>query len=210
MVPDAQIVPTSIDDILHDLGELGPCWVVDGAWGPHGGSIRRTFVVESPEEAPRVAWLGWLDAEDAHQLSRILGARRADGALGTGPGWTLLWTCDGGPLQVIDKQGLLLRAHRGLAEIRGIGTVRPARVEAWADSDWVRRGVRLVDLLGDELVLAVHHGWEAVDPTYDWLDLDCDAGWASAVASAIGRALGVAVHVSWDDPPWSRGADLRI
>lgn len=210
MTPDARTVPTPVDDILFGLGELGPCWVVDGAWGTDGGRVRHASVVEWPEDRPRVVWSGWLVAEDVHHLSRILGARRADGDVGPGPTFRLLWTCDGGPLRVVDRHGLLLRAHHGLAEVRGVGTVRPARVEAWADTDWIRRGVRLVDLLGDEVVLAVRHGWEAVEPGYDWLDLDCDAGWASAVASAIGRALGVEVHVSWEDHPGSLACGVML
>lgn len=210
MRADDPIVPTAVDEVLLGFGELGSCWIVDGAWGPDGGRIRRASVVEQPEACPRVVWSGYLAAEDVHRLSRILGARRADGDVGPGSSWRLLWTCDGGPLRVVDAQGLLLSTHHGLAHVRGVGTVRPVRVEAWADADWIRRGVRLVDALGEEVVLAVAHGWEAVEPGYDWLDLDCDAGWASAVASAIGRALGVEVHVSWEEHPLAPGPGLRL
>lgn len=194
-----QVVPSTVDEVLHALGDLGGCWVADGAWGFDRGRFRRGCVVATPEEAPRIAWDGYVTPDDLDLLARILGARRADGDAMFATAWKLMWTCDGGPLRVIDREGLLLRADNGLADVRGAGIIRPVRVEAWVDPDWVRRGVRLIDALGDEVLLAETHEWVAqIDPTYDWLDLDCDAGWASAAASAIGRALGVEVVITWD------------
>lgn len=199
MKADHQVVPSTVDEVLHALGEVGPCWVVDGAWGFDKGRFRRGCVVATPEETPRIAWDGYVAPDDIDRLTRILGARRGDGDAMFAGAWKLMWTCDGGPLRLIDREGLLLSADKGLAHVRGVGVVRPARVEAWVDPDWIRRGVRLVDALGDEITLVETRELIAsIDPTYDWLDLDCDAGWASAAAAAIGRALGVQVRVTWD------------
>jgi hypothetical protein len=72
-------------------------------------------------------------------------------------------------------------------------------IRAFLAPDWVRRGVTLRRSLRDEIVVARKRELSVLlDPTYDGIDLLCDAAWVTALARDIAQFTGLALEVDAD------------
>jgi hypothetical protein len=113
-------------------------------------------------------------------------------------GWSFAWTVRPTPFRVFDSAGVIAVEEGAILRLRRDGApvdiaVRDIeRVSAWVAADWVARGVSIVKRGGERIDVAVAHEWmAAIDPTYDGLNLLCDAAWAAQLGKAMGRGLGV-------------------
>lgn len=170
------------------------------------GAGPRVGLLDIERTMPRLLAEGTLsDPAGFERVLTTLGGRARAGlwdALLSGP-WTVAWTSDGpfelhrpngkGFAQVDDE---LHRTGGGLSLV-GDPTIQftPLRVDAYADGEWVHRGVRAFTRTGMEVVIHSTSDIEwMADPTYDALDLAMDAAWASLLAVTLGDAFGIPVE----------------
>ncbi|MCA9519912.1 MAG: hypothetical protein KC609_03025 [Myxococcales bacterium] len=157
-------------------------------------------------ERPGWLWEGFMAEEAARRLRDRLREKGVESWLGGwdamfATGWEYAWTVDEPRFRLIQRAvGTLLEIVDGAILLRGdrIGPIEA--VESYVSADWVERGVRLV-VKGRApfIVASVDDQMPQIDPTYDWIALDCEAGWARALGRTLAAELGVPHRVSWDD-----------
>ena len=199
--PELHPVPAA--RVLEDLrAQAGPFLVVEGQTSPQPRVSIRVGVLRGAQ----VLFDGWIPPADLAALVEGLRprgpVRRGEWDVMYATGWSLAWTDDGGPLEVWDREGLLLRQEQAALASRDgarCPVAEVARVHAYLEQGWVVRGVRCELRDGGALPVAEQQDRiSELDPTYDGLSLMFEASWASSLAAALGKALGVPVAV---DPP---------
>ncbi|MBI2901564.1 MAG: hypothetical protein HYY17_15380 [Planctomycetes bacterium] len=194
--PDLQ--PVSVRRILKGVrGAAGPFLVVQGQYSPSPSQSVRIGILQEN----KVLADAWLATADFHELVNSL-AKKA--AVRTGEwdvmyatGWGLAWTTDRPPFELWDSEGRLAWQEGDEFRVRAGGRCRIAdllHIEAYLEEGWVLRGVRCVLRNGDRIGLAeVRDMISTIDPTYDGINIMCEASWTVSVAGAVGAALGVPV-----------------
>ena len=152
----------------------------------------------------------WLSPGD---LAALIGGEKVSGLL---PGWcdamysdrwNYAWTREPGRLRLWKRRGLILEASAEAVHItpgwlspgRTLKSAALLRVRGWLSEDWVKRGVKLELRNGEAITVASRREAMALmDPTYDALDLLCDASWARDLARALGQTLGLPVEMDED------------
>ncbi|NDD30840.1 MAG: hypothetical protein EB084_21500 [Proteobacteria bacterium] len=166
----------------------------------------------APETSVRVLVLGrtpkgnetladaWMIPRDTRELMALLRESaprqgRCD-AMYLTP-WTCAWTTDDEPMEVWDEGGRLLWHFDGRLYLRAINNCVTVReIHGFVSPDWTRRGVALALADGStQQLIAIDEPMATLDPTYDRLDLVCDAAWVSDLAHAMARRLGAAIRI---------------
>lgn len=113
-----------------------------------------------------------------------------------------VWAMRDGELRLWRHGRLAARFARDRIETYGLfGAPLPwpasdrTRVRAWIAGDWVARGVRLEDGQRSIVVARMREIGAWLDPTYDGIDLLCDAAWVTDLARAIADAAGIDVAI---------------
>jgi hypothetical protein len=115
-----------------------------------------------------------------------------------------VWASRDGELRLWCRRRLVARFAGGRIDVsRAWGwsswPLAQTRVRAYLSGTWFERGVRLEQQSGRTLTIARERELSAwLDPTYDGIDLMCDAAWATALAQAIAEASGVPLEVDED------------
>lgn len=121
--------------------------------------------------------------------------------------WQLVWCAGPGQLRLWNRRRLLLQAAGGMVDLppgllrrgRRLAVEELHHVQGRLGQDWVRRGIDLVPRQGPPLTLVSRRELAAMlSPTYDALELLCDASWVRDLSRALGEALGLPVELDPD------------
>lgn len=114
---------------------------------------------------------------------------------------TLAWSIDDRPFTLWDRRGRRVWREGDHLRVRWrrdptpVGQIRG--VVARLSPDWFVRQVDVVPLSGVAMPIArAREEMVHLDPTYDGIDLFCDAAWAVALTRAAGRSFDVDADVS--------------
>lgn len=205
--------PRPLDEVLFQVAsatrERG-LLVVVGQYAPNPRRAVRVLVI-TRDGAPRSVLDAWMRPEDLGPLATALGrppevrAGASDAMYATR--WKLAWTTDAKtvenapPFELWTPRGLVAHVSRDgafLDTIEGpLPRARIKRIEGYLSKGWVERGVRVVlEGRSSHLLARQLEPMAAVDPTYDGLDLMCDASWVRSLAESLAGALDVAVDVA--------------
>jgi hypothetical protein len=161
----------------------------------------RVIVVEVVDRAPRQRWDDFLARADVaalcaglEQLGHHVFPGENDAMFATA--WARVWTVAPAPFLLFDRRCLRCSVEDGAVWVypaRGaprsipVGTAR--RVTSWVSEDWVRRGVSLECSDGEVVIAEEHDSIATVDPTFDWINLTFEAGWANGLGRSLAAAL---------------------
>ncbi len=195
-------IAASLQPRLHGATVLvGP-----GQYSPYAGHQRVTVLVvdHHAENKPHVIWDRFLPT---HAIAPLCEALRAyahevcPGEFDTmyGTPWSYAWTTPPNAFRLYDEQGLLLAVQHDEAVFRRENTMtlvplpEIVQVVGWLSPDWCERGVRIDVRQGKPLAVAEQTEPMAhLDPTYDGINLMCDAAWVGRLGKTIAKGLGVA------------------
>lgn len=193
--------PASCDDLMARLGRaLWPAAVVVRAqYSPDPGQVERVLIFAELGQRLRQLADVWLSAESLEQALQQLPDARGGGCsamYGTPPihVWAAHRDATGSDqLKLWRRRSLVARFTALDVHLKGafgrwvswpctdFDTVR-----AFLSSDWSRRGVRLEATTGPARIVASTRELSALfDPTYDALDVLCDAAWTVDLARAV-------------------------
>lgn len=178
-----------------------PLLVARGQYAPTGEAIRVGLL-----RAGRCLADAWVVDADVDELVRAL---RCDHEVRVGEwdvmyatGWSYAWATDPGPVFLMDSAGLLAWSEGADLLTREGGRCPAAAivdVEVYLEEGWSVRGVRVRVEGGPPLPIAEERDpFALIDPTYDGLNLMCDASWAVGLGRALGAALRVPVALDED------------
>lgn len=192
-----------IDEIMALLARVrtGTAVVAKAQYSPDPGKAERTLVFT--EKGQRLIKLAdaWLAPKTYNELiTRLPDASpgACSAMYNTNPSY--VWATRKKELHLWQRGSLVARFASQESHVKGsiIGmwsTYRNATiafVHAFLSRSWVHRGVRLECAEGRNLVIAKSlEAMAIIDPTYDGLDVMCDAAWVGELASAIASATGV-------------------
>jgi len=197
---DSHENPTAWEAVAAGITGPGPLVLAGNQYSPSPG--KRVLVFrDGTLLADR-----WVRASELTRLEAALAkdrrVRRGECDAMYATGWSCLWTVDGPPLEVWDPEGSLVRQEGDLLRFRNGDSCRAidvARVHGYLEDAWVTRGVRCVLKGGASITVAEDKdSFVLVDPTYDGLNITCDAAWVVSLARALGKALGAPVQT--DEP----------
>ncbi len=195
-------IAASLQAHLHGATVLvGP-----GQYSPYANHGRVIVLVVDPhaENKPHVIWDRFLPTPAITPLCEALRAYAREACLGEfdtmyGTPWGYAWTTPPNVFRLYDEQGLLLAVRDGAVCFRRQNTMALIPLQdivqavGWLSPDWSERGVRLDLREGPPLMVAEKTEYMAhLDPTYDGIDLMCDAAWVGQLGNAIATGLGVA------------------
>jgi hypothetical protein len=194
--------PAEIAASLRPSLEGATVLVGPGQYSPYPEHERVGVLRVSGWEKPELVWDRFYPKSKIGVLRTALRGvcRVLDGEFDTmyATGWSFAWTVLPTPFRVFDSVGALAAEEGGALHLRrnnapvDIPVREIERVAGWVAADWVARGVSIVKRGGERIDVAVTHEWSvAIDPTYDGLNLLCDAAWAAQLGKAMARGLGV-------------------
>ncbi|MBK9265623.1 MAG: hypothetical protein IPM54_38270 [Polyangiaceae bacterium] len=193
--------PNTIAASLRDAVMGKTLLVGPGQFSPHS-KHERIFIIAVDEE-PTILWDRFYPEKDIGALrnalrsyARVVFEGEHDAMYATA--WSFAWTCPPAPLRVYDRSGIIvavdddvLRLGRSDGRV-AIPVIDIACIEGWLSGDWVKRQVRIVTTHAEWFVVAECTEWFVmIDPTYDGIDLMCDASWVGQLGHAMAKALGV-------------------
>ena len=176
-----------------------------GQFSPYADHERISIlVVDDPlEKKPYVIWDRFLATQTVAPLCEALRAYAREvwpGEFDTmyGTPWTYAWTTMPNKLRLYDALGLLFAVENGSFALRyenvmvTVSSDEVVQVVGWLSADWSERGVRLDLRDGKSLMIAERtEAMAQLDPTYDGIDLMCDASWVGRLGKAMAQGLGV-------------------
>lgn len=193
--------PADVAQSLRPVIEGLTLVVGPGQFSPYEGQKRVSVLRVDEVGAPRIVWDRFYATSAIDALRGALAAYAFEvwpGELDTmyATGFSFVWTVPPAPLRVYDREGLVAARRDGDIELFRANTrVRVgdvARFVGWLSADWVSRGVSLELRTGERVVVAETKEWAAsVDPTYDGIDVLCDAAWVASLGKALARGIGV-------------------
>jgi len=182
-----------------------------GQYSPYAGHARvSVVVVDQPDQKPIIIWDRFL-AKSAiapfcnalRSYAREVLEAEFDTMYATP--WSYVWTRAPAPLRVYDREGLLVVMKNNAVQLRrssdwtSIARDEITQVVGWLSGDWYRREVWLEARNAERITVA--EGTEPMalaDPTYDGIDLMCDAAWVGQLGKALATGIGVP-YVANDD-----------
>lgn len=174
-----------------------------GQYSPHTGHARVSVLVDKEDNKPTIVLDRFL-AESA--IAPFCNALRNyarevfEGEFDTmyATPWSYAWTRAPAPLRVYDRQGLLVVKKNDLICVRrssgwaSIAQNEIARVVGWLSVDWYGREVWIEARNAERVIVAEGNEPMALaDPTYDGIDLMCDAAWVGRLGKALAQGIGV-------------------
>lgn len=195
--------PASWKTVVSELPRsAAPILIAVGQYSPDPQSAQRVALFESSQ----CVCDRWIRSADLPALREHLAKGRTvrtgemDAMYATA--WHCAWTTDGGPFELWDREGLLAYQQGDTVLLRSgeraaMGDI--AYVHAFLGEAWIERGVRLVLKDGRALTVARQEDpISLIDPTYDAINIQCEAAWTVSIARSLARILGVPVEE--DDP----------
>jgi hypothetical protein len=179
--------------------------VATGQYAPVGQD--RVGVLDVTNE-PELAWDGFVVRERIPAFREALTERNT-----IWPGeldfmyatpWTLAWTTEPAPLRIWNGEGELLSLDGDTLRVKSSPTSLAAKgvrsVEVWLANGWVTRGVSLHVASSSNPIEVVQQDepMASFDPTYDGINLMCDAAWAVSLGKTIAKTLGVPCKLDKD------------
>lgn len=198
----------SPDELAASLRELlrnTTVLVGPGQFSPYAGHGRISILVvdDHTGKDPYVIWDRFYANETLGPLCNALRAYADEvwpGEFDTmyGTPWSYAWTTPPNAFRLYDEKGLLFAVQDDTVVLRReqIMTVVHLRdvvqVVGWLSPDWSERGVRLDLQQGKQLLVAERTEPMAyLDPTYDGIDLMCDASWVGQLGKTMATGIGV-------------------
>lgn len=204
---DRDIDRRALDEIAASLSEVivGATLLVGrGQYSPYPQHKRVTvLVVDREGQTPVVVWDRFFNENAIVAFCaalRVYAGEVFHGEFDTmyGTPWAYAWTCPPAPLRVYDRKGLLVVIKNNAVHVRRarqwavLTQSEIARVVGWLSPDWYNREVSIEARNGERLLVAQSEEAMALaDPTYDGIDLMCDASWVGRLGKAIAKGLGV-------------------
>lgn len=175
-----------------------------GQYSPHAHHARVMILrVDRQGEEPSVVWDRFFHRESISRLKEALYSYAKIVWLGEfdtmyGTPWSHAWTTPPEILRVYGRQGCIVqiesdKIHINRGDTRVILSVSEvAHVAGWLSPDWYKREVWIVKRNGEHIVVGeAEEAMAHLDPTYDGLDLMCDAAWVKQLGEAIAAGIGV-------------------
>lgn len=180
--------PMTFDEALEHPGPLL------GAWDATVFEGERTLTLFSLAEGGAVALAH--DSAPAGREDAAAAPLRARGIPigGCDRACDFVWLGEGERFTVWNPYWPVLQASGdtlALADGRTLARAELERVHAWADDDYVERGVRARLRSGEEVALVRDVSAAAADPTYGRNELLYETEWAGAIAAAVAAWAGV-------------------
>lgn len=174
-----------------------------GQFSPHRGHERVCVLAVDQNKPPTMLWDGFFAADaiaalcvSLRKFAKDVWAGEFDTMYATP--WSYAWTCPPEPVQVYDREGLLVVGKNDVVLVRsssGWATMprkEIARVVGWLSDDWHRREVLLEAESGERLLVAeAEEAMALLDPTYDGIDVMFDASWVGSLGHALAKGIGV-------------------
>lgn len=196
----------SPEDIAASLSKqiVGASLLVGpGQFSPHRGHERVSVLAVDQDKPPSIVWDGFFAADAIAALcvclrkfAKEVWAGEFDTMYATP--WYYAWTCPPEPLQVYDRDGLLLVMKNEVVLVRSSSgwSNMPrkdiARVVGSLSDDWHKREVLLEAESGERLLVAeAEEAMALLDPTYDGIDVMFDASWVGGLGRALANGIGV-------------------
>jgi len=188
------------------LAELGPklgsrrrLLLAEGEYSPSPSTARRWFVIAVDTERPEELAVVWLEEAQRERLEAELRSRHevtegmCDAMYATD--WKICWTrAHPGSCRVWKRDGLCCEVdgERLRWDEQSLSAGEVDAVEGYVSGNWSERELRLRLRDGQKVLLEKQKDWRgSLDPTYDALNLWCDAAWLMDSARALAEALGV-------------------
>ena len=195
-----EIAASLREDLPNATLLVGP-----GQFSPYAGHERISILVveDHAEKKPYVIWDRFLPTHTIAPLCEALRGYAREvwpGEFDTmyGTPWTYAWTTMPNKLRLYDALGLLFAVENGSFALRyenvmvTVSSDEVVQVVGWLSADWSERGVRLDLRDGKPLMIAERtEAMAQLDPTYDGIDLMCDASWVGRLGQAMAQGLGV-------------------
>lgn len=176
-----------------------------GQYSPYPNNERVTVLVvdHHAENKPHVIWDRFLPTLTIAPLCEALRAYAREvfpGEFDTmyGTPWAYAWTTSPNAFRLYDEQGLLFAVQNDSFVLRyesvlvTVSLEEIVQVVGWLSPDWSERGIRLDLRDGKPLMIAERtEAMAQLDPTYDGIDLMCDAAWVGRLGKAMAKGLGV-------------------
>jgi hypothetical protein len=206
MDPEKDIDRRAPEDIAASLQRSlsgGAALVGTGQYSPYPEHPRVSVLRVDEGAIPSLVWDRFFPDKALPDLRRALSAfcEVFEGEVDTmyATGWSFAWTVPPAPLRAYNTDGLLMAIEGGIARVTPRSSAAVAvpigqieSVLGWVSDDWVRRGVSLVTSSGQHVVVAeVEDPFVLIDPTYDGINLLCEAAWAAQMGKALAKGLGV-------------------
>lgn len=177
-----------------------------GQYSPYANNERVIVLVveHHAEKKPHVIWDRFLPTLAIAPLCEALRAYAREACLGEfdtmyGTPWGYAWTTPPNAFRLYDEQGLLFAVQNDSFVLRyesvlvTVSLEEIVQVVGWLSPDWSERGIRLDLRDGKPLMIAQKiEDMAHLDPTYDGIDLMCDASWVGQLGTAMAKGLGVA------------------
>ena len=197
--------PAEIALSLHAFLPSTTLFVGYGQYSPYRDHERVMVLVVSSRDSglPMVIWDRFYPVSAISSLCEALGVYAREvwrGEFDTmyATPWSYAWTTSPGLFRLCDRQGLLVEvlddtvALRRPDSIMTISRSDVLKVVGWLSPDWYKRGVRMDLRQGSSLDIAeTEEPMAHADPTYDGIDLMCDAAWVGMLGKAMAAGLGV-------------------
>ena len=206
---DHHLKPTSAAEFLQGLKQTkGELVISKNQYSPDPRKVNRylTYLVEN--KTIKFLRDDWLTPEVHSELLKKLAEQftifsgENDAMYATGA--QFVWFHKDNDFCLFEENKCLLYAG---AEAIEVFTERPfmlnradlQAIHCFISSDWVERGVNLVDAQKNEFTLAeINEVMAQADPTYDGLDLLADASWVTELGSALSKALQLELQIDDD------------
>lgn len=206
--PDRDIDRRSPSEIAKELRSSiqGQALLVGpGQFSPHAGHARVTILAvdAAPNREPHVLWNRFFprDALDSLRTALALYAHQvlpAEFDTMYATPWGYAWTVAPAPLYVYDPHGCVVQPMLDAVSVRHDGSMIViargdiVQVQGWLSPDWHRREVQLMTrTFGQLVVAATEEAMALADPTYDGIDLMCDASWVGQLGKSMAHGLNV-------------------
>jgi hypothetical protein len=198
--------PLASQDALALLCQHRPASVIvaKGQYSPNPADAVRTLFFEERGRGLSKILDAWLSPQAGHDVIRALRGKVRVATGSCSAMYTtraaIVWADCGDELRLWRYGRLVARFRPREIELRpwGIGawkkfaTTRFSHARGYLSPSWLRRGVRLESQDGRSLPIA--HMIDPIvlfDPTYDGLDLMCDANWVRDLARTISEVTAI-------------------
>jgi len=175
-----------------------------GQFSPHANHQRvLVLCVDRSGIEPSVIWDRFLHKESIVPLIRALQVYAQMVWLGEfdtmyATPWAYAWTMPPEVFRLYDRKGCVIQLQEEKLVLRRedkhviIALSDVAQVIGWLSDDWYKREVRIVTHQGEHFVVAeAEEEMAHLDPTYDGINLMCDAAWVRQLGFAMAQGLGV-------------------
>lgn len=190
----------------------GTRWLVaTGQYSPAPAAATRVIVFADPGSRLRIRLDAWLAPSELPLLVTALAKHgearvvKSDAMYATPP--EHVWSREGDALRLWRRQRLIARIEADRVSLRSrwwrswqhAAVADFSAVHAFLAPDWARRGVRLVRRADGAIAIADAVEVAALlDPTYDGIDLLCDAAWVTDLARDIAEVTGLPTEIDAD------------